>query len=70
MALVHSSGLVITEYGEHYPEYDGDSKYVVWNLSEAEPKASFTASYLPTLIKYLDTNYTIANKYKTKRGIK
>lgn len=69
MAIKHSSGLVITEYGEHYPEYDGDSKYVVWNLSEEAPKVSFTASYLPTLIRYLNTNYTIANKYKPKRGI-
>lgn len=69
MALKHSSGLVITERAEHLPEYDGDARYVVWNLSEAEPKASFTASYLPTLIKYLDINYTIANKYKPKRGI-
>jgi hypothetical protein len=69
MAIKHSSGLVITEYGEHLPEYDGDSRYVVWNLSEAEPKVSFTASYLPTLIKYLDINYTIANKYKIKRSL-
>jgi hypothetical protein len=69
MAIKHRSGLVITEYGEHYPEYDGDSRYAVWNLSEDEPKVSFTASYLPTLIKYLDINYTIANKYRPKRGI-
>lgn len=69
MALRHSSGLVITERAEHLPEYDGDARYVVWNLSEAEPKASFTASYLPTLIRYLDINYTIANKYKITRSI-
>lgn len=67
MITIHSSGYVISdrsthsffielnEAGEYVDSYDGDATYVVWNLEDmSDPKVHAQASYLPTLIRWLD----------------
>jgi hypothetical protein len=65
---IHKTGYVITERKHHFKRtnykgevtdlYDGDARYVVWNVESAEkPKVFVVASYLPTLIKWLDNQY-------------
>jgi len=63
MSLTHKSGLVITKRGEHPKKYDGDATYVVWKGQ----KVLVTASYLPTLIKWMDEKY---RPYQFKKAVK
>ena len=58
MALKHKSGLIITTRGEH----DNDASYVVWDGD----KVMVTASYLPTLVRYLDMAREIQIKANSK----
>ena len=68
MLVIHKSGLVITDREQHFKvlnnktnefePYDGDARFVVWNADDYErPKEVQGASYLPTLIKWLDMKY-------------
>jgi len=65
---IHKTGYVITERKHHFKRtdykgnvsdfYDGDARYVVWNVENVnKPKVFVVASYLPTLIKWLDEQY-------------
>lgn len=58
MKMVHTSGYVVTDRADHFAKYDGDASYVVWNAQDRkEPKELVTASYLPTLLKWLDIKH-------------
>ena len=62
MAINHKSGLIITSRGEHGEHYDGDAPYVVWYGKGV----MVTASYLPSLIRYLDMAREIQVKANRK----
>lgn len=64
--IEHKSGLIITKRGEHPKKYDGDAMYVVWRGT----KEIVTASYLPTLISWLDKRYRPNQFSKSKARIK
>jgi len=53
MRLKHKCGLVITTREDHPAKYEGDAMCVAWR----EDKVMFQASYLPSLLKYLDITY-------------
>lgn len=53
MRLKHKCGLVITTREDHPTKYDGDAMCVAWRGD----KVILVASYLPSLIKYLDITY-------------
>ena len=80
MIAVHKSGLVVTDRDDHFQKvnprtgelediYDGDAKYVVWNVdSNYMPKVSQMASYLPTLHAWLDMKYPRDNEYRVRKS--
>lgn len=68
MKVKHKSGLLITDRADHFKSYDGDARYVVWTSKNGlNHKPLLWASYLPTLVKYLDITYTKNTYRKGKR---